>query len=312
MPLADFDGVAHGLRRWNVRNVFLSGGEPFMRRDLGPICEKLLAMDFQVSLFSNGVQGVEPLRKLPLKGLQSVWTSLYGTESTHDEFVMKSGSWKRTLLWLAELARLEVPFGVNFTVTKSNIVDIDAFLYSLRPLGPSFIRFLYLCEVGRGEDLGQGFTPREWLQLREAVQRSTGPLREDGAVVMFMNGFVPREEAGAGIETGRARFCEARKTQHRYKVAVDPGGNVYPCWSLSGDPRYRIGHILTSTWSDTTDLLQKKLDEHGVRCDRSECSCYELCEGGCLSLSLNGRDRRCVDPGLAPICPTYYEVFGDA
>jgi radical SAM protein with 4Fe4S-binding SPASM domain len=116
--------LPHGLRK-----VKVSGGEPFVRRDVIEILRYLDALDLEIVLETNGtlfqpdtISQLRALRRL------TVYISLDHLEEVkHDEFRGRAGAYGKAVAVLRELGQTEVTSVVTTTASRHNyaqVVDI--------------------------------------------------------------------------------------------------------------------------------------------------------------------------------------------
>ncbi len=120
-----------------VENLNLSGGEPFLRKEIGAICRQFIRRNEtrQIYVPTNGyftdrtVAAVEDVLSEPTLALFAVELSLDGTAAFHDEFRVSRGSFERAMKTydaLAEIQRRDPRLRIHSvsTATHENIDEI--------------------------------------------------------------------------------------------------------------------------------------------------------------------------------------------
>ena len=117
--------------------------------------------------------------------------------------------------------------------------------------------------------------------------------RFPGLKGVYCSGFLPDPDHPV-LEEVR---CPAGTT----KLAVTPGGDVYPCYLLFRYAHFKLGNLLKDGFSSI--LAHPALDYFRVfeknRCPQTECGRFEQCHGGCPAVAyiftgdLAGPDPRC-------------------
>jgi MoaA/NifB/PqqE/SkfB family radical SAM enzyme len=99
-----------------IENLNLSGGEPFLRREIGAVCREFVRRNGvrQIYIPTNGyftertVAGVEEMLAEPGLALVAIELSLDGMAAYHDEFRVSRGSFERAMETYDALALLQV------------------------------------------------------------------------------------------------------------------------------------------------------------------------------------------------------------
>ena len=109
--------------------VVLSGGDPFMRRDLFDIAEHGLGLGLTVSLSpsATALATRERLRRLVEIGVSRISFSIDGPSAeSHDAFRGFEGTFARTLACLSDARDVGLSFQLNTTVTRQTKDDLPA------------------------------------------------------------------------------------------------------------------------------------------------------------------------------------------
>lgn len=132
-----------------VRYFMISGGEPFLRKDLGDVLRVIHATlpKARIGIVTNGFNTErivdvikEILEDVPL---HVIGVSLDGLKKTHDALRGFNGAFERAIRTLRGLSRLRVQhdfkLSIGFTITPSNYTEMmDVFRLS-QDLGTSFV-----------------------------------------------------------------------------------------------------------------------------------------------------------------------------
>ena len=132
--------------------LILSGGDPFMRRDLFQIVEHARSKQLTVAVAPSATALVteERLRKLVDLGVSSVSFSLDGaTAETHDSFRGFAGTFDRTLRMMSFANECGMPFQVNTTVSRRSIDDIRQMAQIMADNGAAVWDLFFLVPTGR-------------------------------------------------------------------------------------------------------------------------------------------------------------------
>lgn len=132
--------------------LILSGGDPFMRRDLFQIIEHAKRKGFTVAVAPSATALVteQRLRKLVELGVSSVSFSLDGASAkTHDEFRGFEGTFERTLQMMALAQECGLQFQVNTTVSRRTVGDLPVMADTMAKHGASVWDLFFLVPTGR-------------------------------------------------------------------------------------------------------------------------------------------------------------------
>lgn len=136
--------------------VVLSGGDPFMRRDIFELAEYGIKKGLTVSLSPSATALVtrDRLKKLVDIGVRRVSFSLDGANAeTHDSFRGFSGTFDRTLAAFEHANDVGLSFQVNTTITRSTRTELPAIGEVVKLSGAAIWDLFFLVPAGRGLDL---------------------------------------------------------------------------------------------------------------------------------------------------------------
>jgi radical SAM protein with 4Fe4S-binding SPASM domain len=138
-------------------NVFLilTGGEPFLRRDLFEIAAHAAEQRFTTVLGTNGILLREKEAALMRQhGVLGASISLDSTErDKHDAFRHLPGAWDGAVRATRVLADAGLDFSLHMSVTDWNVGEVPAMIDLARKLGATVLNFFFLVRTGRGRDL---------------------------------------------------------------------------------------------------------------------------------------------------------------
>lgn len=143
--------------------LILSGGDPFMRRDLFDIVAHARSKQLTVAVAPSATALVteERLRNLVDLGVSSVSFSLDGASAeTHDSFRGFAGTFERTLRMMAFANECGMPFQVNTTVSRRSVDEVPQMAQIMADNGASTWDLFFLVPTGRAA-LDQVLSPGE-------------------------------------------------------------------------------------------------------------------------------------------------------
>jgi radical SAM protein with 4Fe4S-binding SPASM domain len=138
-------------------NVFLilTGGEPFLRKDLFAIADYAAEKKFTTVLGTNGVLLRENEAKLMRRhGVLGASISLDSVDAArHDRFRRLPGAWTGAVRATRVLTDEGLDFSLHMSVTDWNVDEVPAMVDLARSLGAKVLNFFFLVRTGRGQDL---------------------------------------------------------------------------------------------------------------------------------------------------------------
>ena len=297
-------------------NVFLilTGGEPFLRKDLFDIAAYAADQRFTVVFGTNGVLLREREAKaMRTHGVLGASISLDSVDATrHDRFRHLPGAWDGAVRATQVLTQEGLDFSLHMSVTDWNVDEIPAMIDFAGELGAKVLNFFFLVRTGRGRDLTDidAAAYERILTYLARVQNSAGALpsgiRGPAAPASAVPGAASGFEDPWSVPVGRAGglLIRAKCAPHfrriiyemnpaspllrnyahgscpagKYYCRITPDGDVTPCPYMpvpAGSLRERSFADLWRGAPVFEDLRDPKL---GGRCGACEFS--KIC-GGC-------------------------------
>lgn len=242
-------------------HVFLSGGEPFLRKDILEIITIIKKFKLVCGICTNGVLLNEHvIRELVRLDLDYIIFSVHGPESVHDMITGVAGSFPTLMdnisLFMKYRRRTKVL--VNCAVTHSNIRYLRSVIDIVSGFGIDALRFehtnfLLSDELRRHQDVSGRYFPRDiiglsthftdgkecdWEQYHRSIYETITYARKSPVAVSFKPYLSPDE-----IKSWySAQYSIQRRCIFIWKALfIDPEGNVLPCQFHI----YKMGNIKT-------------------------------------------------------------------
>ncbi len=198
------------LREEGAFNLGLTGGEPFLRRDLPEILARAHTHRFFVSILTTALTiGPAEVAMLQEHRVQRLEVSLLGaTAATHDAIMRRPGAFARTLQAVSLLVAGGLDVRLKTTVLRPNRHELPAIRELARGLGAHYEANIVVSPRidGDREPLDLALTQAELVDIDPS----------------FLNaGPIPGEDPSAGA----VLVCKAGRTV----AAIGPRGEVYPC-----------------------------------------------------------------------------------
>lgn len=161
--------------------LVLSGGDPFMRRDIFELVEYGVGVGLTMSVSPSATALLtrERLQRLVALGVSRISLSLDGSNATkHDSFRGVEGSFDRTLQAMSDAAEVALSFQVNTTVSRHSLRDIPAIHALVASSGAAVWDVFFLVPTGRAQ-IKDVISPDEHEQLFHWLmeQSRTSPMQ---------------------------------------------------------------------------------------------------------------------------------------
>ena len=133
--------------------LILTGGDPFMRRDLPELTRYAVQRGLRVGLSPSATALATPKRLALYRdaGISMLHVSLDGTEETHDQFRGVPGSFARTIEIARATRQLGLPLQIGTTVSRYNLHDLPAVADLVQTLDIQVWNVFFLVPTGRGQ-----------------------------------------------------------------------------------------------------------------------------------------------------------------
>ncbi len=282
-----------------ARRVFITGGEPLIRKDALEIIEYLSGkLALEVVLMTNGTLlnpiNIQRLCKVP--GLV-VQVSLEGPNPDTNDSIRGKGSFDKALVGIKLLKSHGVRTIVTSTAAKSNLREIPIVNKLLGDLGIKTHHVLWIHDRGRAREYGLRADVEEVIDLMKNL--SGGGVKVDNW-----------ESYKARVWGGRGRKvdgCNAGLTS----LCLNSNGDVYPCPSLVGEKGFVLGRVedgLEEVWRKPRPVtLLTNVSVVDIPACR-DCPHRFFCGGGCRCQAYYAAEPRSI---LAkdPYCKAIKEML---
>lgn len=288
------DKIFLAMRKWNKKADFsITGGEPFIRKDLFPFLKYLDSSEevSDLDILSNGAMITDEIvgKLKKITKLNSIQISLDGSSpETHDR-IRGPGNFERVIRAIRILARHGVDVKVMFTLQRCNIKDIPSLidlaikekisgltLERLVPMGSAKDAKDSLLSPEELRDIFQYISNRADLEYEKSTQLCILKYRPlwiniDPTRAKAESKTAPYKELGAACSIGLDGLC----------ILAD--ATVLPCRRLP----IPIGNLkrdsLEKIWF-TSDLLWQIRDKHNLKGKCNSCEFIPRC-GGCRAMA---------------------------
>jgi radical SAM protein with 4Fe4S-binding SPASM domain len=253
----------------------VTGGEPFLRRDLFEILAAMGEPGFAVYLLSNGTMidrdRAEKLAQLAIKGVQ---ISIEGPEAVHDQ-IRGQGSFVASRRGIEHLLGAGLQVTLNATLSELNLEGFQEMVQVATGLGVKRLGFSRLVPAGRG--IGLASRMLEATRIREIyasiMAQETGELKivTGDPIANWLQADGDHNEDLGSVATGG---CAAGISG----LTILPDGTVTPCRRLAL-PLGNVRHdSLREIWAGSEVLAQLR-DRGQYRGKCGACPRWAHCRG---------------------------------
>jgi radical SAM protein with 4Fe4S-binding SPASM domain len=269
----------------------ITGGEPFLKKDLFEILGEIKKRGFKVSLLTNGtLVSRDRAKKLADLGIDGVQISIEGPEDVHDA-IRGSGNFSASRDGIEHLVDAKLPVTLNVTLSAVNASSMKKIVALGSHMGARRIGFSRLVPTGKGRSMLSQMLDRE--QVKETYQT-----------------IFALEHNGVEIVTGDpiASQMRKRRTGDAGSIAVSgcsagvagltilPNGNITPCRRLPLSLGNVMKDSLREIWS-TSPILDALRDRSRYKGKCRTCRHWAHCRG-CRAISYAWARSRGVDDFL--------------
>jgi radical SAM protein with 4Fe4S-binding SPASM domain len=252
----------------------ITGGEPFLRKDLFEILSEMCSAGFAIYLLTNGTLidtgEAEHLAGLGVKGVQ---VSIEGPEEIHDS-IRGEGSFAASCRGVTNLLKVGLKVTLNATLSEINAEKFRDMVEIATSLGAQRLGFSRLVPSGRGLGLVNRMIDRQ--RVRE-IYESIFALSSDVLEIVTGDPVASQMRIGPGvgdcgsIATGG---CAAGISG----LTLLPDGTVTPCRRLA----IPLGNVredsLREIWANS-EILEQIRDRSKYKGQCGICSRWAICRG---------------------------------
>lgn len=271
--LKDLELLTKSKQFKSARIIIVTGGEPFLRRDIAEIIEILSEnTKGMLSVITNGILSdkiISTAEKIKSRGLNidKITLSLNGRPDTHDKTRGVEGNYFKVINTIKGLKDLKIYTSLIFTITKENYDQIE-WMYDLSKkmkIDVNFYPEVNSYRFGNVDD-ERAFTEKqkkEILRQLKSVYRKRRYYYFDDSNLYYINRMFQNEQV-----------CQCYGGLQSAFINWD--GEVYPCEGFN-DKRFSFGNIkeqpFDEIWkSDNAEEMRNYIKE-------GKCQpCYLACE----------------------------------
>ncbi|HYF96268.1 MAG TPA: PqqD family peptide modification chaperone [Symbiobacteriaceae bacterium] len=306
--------IIRELGDMGVMSVVLSGGEPFMRRDLLQLARGSTEAGLSTVISCTGWHVTDQVaQELAALGGIGVSISLDGPRELHDRFRQVPGAFDHAISAIRVLSRAGISVGATFMVTELSAGNFRETAALAAEAGARVMSVGQCGTFGRSS-LELALSWDRWQEFICTVtdQAKAGelPLPVRGVWTGGWQLYLPLEDRLADAfspsvwrkppeVTPDCGMCAAGSLA----CGIDPEGYLYPCATMSSYPRLRCGSVadegFSAVWQRSRLLHHVRSLDYRELHPCAGCSVGTLCHAGCIACTfgltgqLHRPDPRC-------------------
>lgn len=270
-----------------VQEIWLSGGEPLMHKNIFEIINEINNFGIKVSLSTNGTLiTYQTAKALYDAGIRYVHLSLDGACAyTHDSIRGMMGAFHKTLNALVLLHTYKIQTGVTFMVTNDSVNEIYKVIDLVKKYYVKTVSFYCIEPMGRGINYQED---REKLMKKMIEFEATCSHKyKDIKIEIFR-----------AVDTKQGGFLKGCSADEFLTISSD--GKLWGCpWYRKSKFQAFSVSLESMRFVEARKIIQKKMRvlKEGHKRNKKKCdSCLNniLCQKGCLALTdEEGYDNLC-------------------
>jgi len=255
------------------RSMNITGGEPFLKKDLFELLGAIKQQGFKMHLLTNGTLVDRDIaRRLSGLGVDGVQVSIEGPEDVHDA-IRGRESYQEATKGIECLVDAKLPVTLNVTLSAINASTMKNVIAFCSQVGAQRVGFSRLVPTGKGMSLLSQMLAREQVRdLYESVlSHDVGDIEiVTGDPIASQIGEKATDDAGSIACSGCAAAVAG--------LTILPNGNVAPCRRLP----LSLGNVtkdsLREIWS-TSSVLNSLRDRSKYKGKCRACNRWAKCRG---------------------------------
>ena len=244
------------LVKMGIEKIRITGGEPFVRKDIMQLLSALANIDGlqQLTITTNGVLTAPHVAELKKIGVQSVNLSLDTLDANRFFAIAKRDEFDKVMQTLEELLHHDMDVKINAVVMDGKNTDDIIPLVQLTKNYPISIRFIEEMPFNGGDN---HYTKLQWdyMQILKVIQEKFPAIQKlpDPPHSTAYNYQIPNHTGSVGIIAAYTRtFCGTCN-----RIRITPVGMLKTC--LYDNGVLNLKNLLRKGFSDT-DIAQHLLN----------------------------------------------------
>ena len=291
MSLNDSMKFIKEISDYGVEHVALTGGEPFLRRDLKEIIKAIRDHGMRCNMSTNLTYLDKDLAEFLRKYDVYLYVSMDGSKPETYEKIRGHGNWRYFMRGMKLLKEHGVSFSTVMAICKYNYMETKDYVRLAESLGAETSCIIPVLPVGRAKENDVSPSREQVIQAAKLLGEACNELGYDGCIWCYT-------PAGLLIDSSYVYITGGCRTDR--VIDVDPAGNLLLCDTLD----YKIANVKNGFTNAlkkyySNELVKRVMNPNLPEPCRS-CRLRDICKGGCYARSLLLKGN--LDPP-DPYCP---------
>lgn len=291
IPLSEIKKIIDELVSAGCINLFINGGEPFLREDIVDIFNYATEKGLLISVSSNGlVINEEILLKIKSNNLKLFQISVDGTEDIHNKIRRRQDSYHNAIKALKLASKI---LGENTQVVMATTIMRDNIAHI-----PNMLKLAKKCKVDTYCLVPlMASSDDKYVQAEDVTTKEKKELF-DKVIEIYEKKYKDAFELSLVVPPALIPSqLKNRKFGHGYvctfpeMLGIDANQNVAPCDGLLDNKQYLLGNLKQKNIKDITEnkIIEdlEKIDFNELTGVCSICKYTNICQGGCRVSSFN-------------------------
>lgn len=247
-------------------SIVLSGGEPFERKDILEIIDRVKERKFPCTIVTNAYTiDTKSIRHIIDSGVESVIISLHGSEKQHDRITQVPGSFEKVLATVKEFTKVKnrkTKIILNYVIHDASLESLEEVAKIAKETDVDLLKIEHLQFVEKSDNPTQETTyenshPKiDGSSLYEKLQQ----LRREN-VPMLVKPSLSKQETIDWYAKGKSTKRECLFSYRSFILGSD--GTVYPCqYYYEAMGNITKTHIV-SIWNNPRYMqFRKRIQKH--------------------------------------------------
>ncbi|WP_243522609.1 PqqD family peptide modification chaperone [Bacillus pseudomycoides] len=285
MGIRKFIELANDFVNLGVTGFFITGGEPFLKRDVNELVDFLGKNAVTATFASNAVsiseRTMDLLEKYPNLGIQ---VSLDGLEENHDFIRNVKGTFQKSVNNIKKMTQRGISVAVSYTMNDYNTNDLPALIELCKNIGCEGINIGLTSNSGRAKE---NHVPTEVANnFAEILQSSNKQYSTEDF-------FVGLDICEKKVSTVMDQIEHPNKCGAGYNALhVMPNGNITPCPAIPG---IVLGNVFEKELLEILhfdNIKYSMMLPTPVKRLCGSCELYDQC-GNCIASMLDQPEEVC-------------------
>ncbi len=257
----DYEYIVKQLKALGVVKIVLSGGDPFVKKDIWKIIELIYQEGFALDIFTNGLAIENKVERVASYFPNGIGLSIYSNiDAVHDGITNVKGSLQKTKFVAKQFGDLGIPLYLKCPIMVNNLDSYDSVKGLAKEYGalPQF-------DINLTDSMDGDISIGYYLQVKgKWLER----LLRDPDIPLYVGPEAP--DYGKKQINLNDNFCGAGFSS----LSISPEGDITPCNSLA----LKIGNVRENDIERilrTSETL-RQWKETTIK-DYEECATHERC-----------------------------------